>query len=164
VIPRAALVVAGLAGLALAFPGVGPLGVALTVAGLATLSVAVARPWSEAPALLIAFAVGTWLLAGDSAGLARCAALAAALSAVHFSAALAAVVPPRAALDRRLLLAWALRWAATTAVGVALVLATAALPRTPAPAATALAAVVVLAAITVAGWRLAQRPRQEPPG
>jgi hypothetical protein len=161
VIPRAAVVVAGLAALALAFPGAGPLGVALVLVGLAALAVALVRPWSEAPALVIAAAVAAWLLGDGSAGVLRCAGLAAALCAVHFSAALAAVVPPRAALDRRLLLPWALRWVATSAVGIVLVLATAALPRTPAPAATALAAVVVLAGITVAGWRLAQRPRDD---
>lgn len=163
-IPRAALIVSGLAALALAFPGAGPLGVALAVVGLACLGAAVLRPWSEAPALLIAVAVATWLFAGDSAGLLRCSGLAAALCAVHFSAALTALVPPRAALDRRLLLPWVLRWAGTSVGGVVLVLATAALPRTPAPAATALAAVVVLAGITVAGWRLAQSPRKDPEG
>ena len=154
-IPRAALTVSGLGALALAFPGGGPLAVALTLVGVVSLAVAVVRPSSEAPALVIAVAVAAWLLLGESAGL-RCAALAAALSAVHFSAALAAVVPPRAALDRRLLLPSALRWAGTSAAGIVLVVATAALPRTPAPGATALAAVVLLAGITVACWRLAQ--------
>lgn len=155
-IPRAALTVAGLAALALAFPGVEPVAVALALVGVVALAVAVLRPWSEAPALVIAVAVASWLLAGESAGVARCVGLAAALSAVHFSASLAAVVPPRAALDRGLLLPWALRWAGTSAGGVVLVLATAALPRTPAPAATALAAAVVIAGVTVAGWRLVQ--------
>ena len=154
-IPRVALTVAGLGALALAFAGSGPLAVALTVVGVACVAVAVVRPSSAAPALVIAVAVAAWLLGGESAGL-RCAALAGALSAVHFSAALAAVVPPRAALDRRLLLPWVLRWAGTSAAGIVLVLATAVLPTTPAPAATVLAAVVVLAGITVAGWRLAQ--------
>lgn len=159
-IPRAALVVAGVAALALAFPGFAPLGVAVTLVGLACLAVAVVRPWSEAPALVIAAAVAAWLLAGGSVGVVRCVGLAAALCAVHFSSALAAVVPPRAALERRLLVPWALRWAATSLGGVVLVLATATLPGTPAPAATALAAVVVLAGITVAGWRLAQSPQE----
>lgn len=154
-IPRVALTLAGVGSLALAFPGGGPLAVALALVGGASLAVAVVRPSSEAPALVIAFAVAAWLLSGGAAGL-RCAALAAALSAVHFSASLAAVVPPRAALDRRLLLPWVLRWAGTSVAGIVLVVATAALPRTPAPAATALAAVVVLAGITVAVWRLAQ--------
>lgn len=156
-IPRAALAGAGLGALALAFPGIGPLAVALTAVGVVSVAVAVVRPSSEAPALVIAVAVAAWLLGGEPVGL-RCAVLAAALSAVHFAAALAALVPPRAALDRRLLLPWVLRWAATSAVGIALVVATAALPRTPAPAATALAAVVVVAGISVAGWRLAQPP------
>ena len=156
-IPRAALAAGGLAALALAFPGAGALAVILLVSGLAALMLSVFRPWSAAPAVLMAVAVGLVLLTGGSMGLPRMAALATTLAVVHFSAALAAVVPAGATVQRSLLLSWALRCAAVSAAGLLLVLATALLPTTPAPLVTATGAVVVLTGAAVAGGWLARR-------
>jgi hypothetical protein len=161
VIPRAALLVGGLSGLALAFPGPTVPGVALTVLGMAALAVSITLPDSSAPSLVIGAAAAGWLLHGPSGGLLRLAALALALAVVHFSAALGAFTPLRAWVDRGVLVRWTLRCAATAAVGVLVVAATGVLPATPAPAWTAAVAAVALATAALAG-RLLGRPRANP--
>ncbi len=157
-IPRIALVAGGLAAMALAFPKAGALSVILLVTGLAALVLSALRPWSAAPAALMAAAVGLFLLTSGSAGLPRIAALATALAVVHFSAALAAVVPVNATVERALLWWWVLRCGVVSAGGLLLVLATAALPTTPAPLASAVGAIAVLPAAAVAGWWRSRRP------
>jgi len=151
VIPRIALLLGGLGALALAFAGPTASGVVLTVLGAGALLLAVAQPGSAGPAVVIGAAAAGWLLRGADGGLLRLVGLALALAVVHFSAALAAVTPVGAWIDRGVLTRWALRCAATTAVGVLVVVATGLLPETGAPAWTAGIALVALAAAALAG-------------
>jgi hypothetical protein len=106
VTPRPVLLGGGLAALALAFPGPTPGGVALTVLGLAALWPAVARPGSQAPALLLGVVLVRWLTAGAGAGALRLVGLVVAVAVVHFAAALGQPAadprtPPGAAARRR---------------------------------------------------------------
>jgi hypothetical protein len=159
VIPRIALLLCGLGALALAFPGPTAPGVVLTAVGAAALAVSLAQPDSAAPALVIGAAATDWLLRGPDGGTPRLVAVAAVLAGVHFSAALASFAPPRAWVDRGVLLRWTLRWAATTAAGVLVVAATELLRTSLAPAWAAAVALVAIGAAAVAG-RLLGRPRE----
>src|SRR5256885_13163765 len=88
----------------------------VTVIGLAALGHAVYRPGSTSPALVILAAVLTWLATpANELHVVRLVGLALAISVVHASAALAAVVPPRAHVPARLALRWA-GWATIAAV------------------------------------------------
>ena len=168
-IPRIALLLGGLGGLALAFAGPTVPGVALTALGAGALLLSVAQPDSAGPAVVIGAAAAGWLLRGADGGLLRLVALALALAVVHFSAALAAVTPVGAWIDRRVLARWVLRGAAATAAGVLVVVATGALPETGAPAWTAAVALLSVAAAALAGRLLGSSggrrpPRPRPPG
>lgn len=167
-IPRIALLLGGLGALALAFAGPTVPGVMLTALGAGALLLSVAQPESAAPAVVIVAAAAGWLLHGADGGLLRLAGLALTLAVVHFSAALAAVTPVGAWIDRRVLARWALRCAATTAGGVLVVVATGALPETGAPAWTAAVALIALAAAALAGRLLGanggrRSPHPRPP-
>jgi hypothetical protein len=155
--PRIALLVAGLAAVALAFPGPTPGGVALAVVTLAALWQTVARPGSQAPALFLALTVLEWLIIGAGAGLARLIGVTAAVAAVHHTAALAAVTPPRTRAHPSVVRRWVVRWAATTGGGVLVVAAAGLLPGPPPPAWTTVAAVIAVGAGVVA---LAVRARR----
>jgi hypothetical protein len=169
VIPRIALLLGGLGALALAFPGATAPGVVVTALGAGALLLSVAQPDSTGPAVVIGAAAAAWLLRGTDGGLLRLGGLALALAVVHFSAALAAVIPVGAWIDRGVLARWALRSVATTAAGVLAVVATGALPETGAPAWTAAVALLALAAAALAGRLLGpsggrRSPHPRPPG
>lgn len=162
-IPRIALVAAGLAALALPLPAPDLLGGGLTVIGLIALGLAVVRPGSTAPAVLIAAAALSWLSTPDGGqhGI-RLAGLALALAVVHTSAALAAVVPVRARIPAGLLARWAGGTVVATAVGAGLVAGVGAIPATVGPVwptVVAVLAVTVLAGLAVTGTRPGRRAR-----
>jgi len=126
-IPRIALGVAGLVALALGLPTGGMF--VVTVVGVAALVHSVYRPGSTSPALVIVAAVVTWL-ATPATELhdVRLVGLALAISVVHASASLAAVVPARARVPVGLVLRWA-AWATAAAfVGVGVLGAASLLP------------------------------------
>ena len=107
-IPRGALAVAGLLALAAPLPAPTILGLTVTGAGLVALWYSVDSPGSGGPAVLIALAAVSWLAtSADHHHTLRLVTLALAVAVVHSSAALAAVVPVRAALPAALLLRWA---------------------------------------------------------
>jgi hypothetical protein len=126
-IPRAAIVVCGLLGLGLPLPTGGIL--VVTVLGVIALGYSVARPGSSGPAVVIAASVLTWLATrGGAMHDVRLVALALAISVLHASAALAAVVPRHARVPARLALRWA-GWAAlAAAVGAGALAAASLLP------------------------------------
>jgi hypothetical protein len=132
--------------------------VLLLVTGLLALGYSLLRPGSTGPAVLIAVAVLAWPDTSDGTGrTVRLAGLALALALVHSSAALAAVVPPRAPVPSRLLLRWAGWTAGATAIGGGAVAAASLLPATAPPVpATVVAVLAVAVAGGVAGW-LARR-------
>ena len=156
--PRIALAVAGLAAIALPLPRATPLGVLLLVTGVVGLGYSLLRPGSTGPALVIATAVLAWLDSPDGSWrTARLAALALAVALVHSSAALAAVVPVRAAVPPRLLLRWAGWTAAATAVGGGAVAAASLLPATAPPVPVTVVAVLAVVAAGAAAGALARR-------
>ena len=115
--PRLAMGVAGLLALALSLPtGAVPV---LTVIGVIALGYSLLRPGSASPALVISVAVLSWLATPSGAAhVARLVGLALAVSVLHASAALAALVPLHARVPGRLALRW-VGWAAVaTTVGV----------------------------------------------
>jgi len=116
-IPRAAVLVSGMLALALPLPTGGLL--VVTVVGVVSLGLSVVRPGSAAPAVVIVAAVLSWLATTSGPShVARLVGLAFALSVLHASSALAAVVPAGARVPTRLALRW-LGWAgAAAAVGV----------------------------------------------
>jgi hypothetical protein len=164
--PRPVLLGSGLAALALAFPGPTVLGVALTVFGLVVLWPAVTRPGSQAPTLLLAVVLVGWLGVGADAGALRLIGLVVAVAALHSSAALAAVTPPRTPVHPLLLRRWAARCAWTVAGGLGVVAVGGRLPTPPLPAWTTTAAVVaVTAGVLAVAVRWARPSRaEEPPG
>src|SRR3954467_8885284 len=116
-ISRLAMAVAGLLALALSLPsGAVPV---LTVIGVLALGYSLVRPGSAGPALVISAAVLSWLATPSGAAhAARLVGLALAVSVLHASAALAALVPLHARVPGRLARRWA-GWAAVaTIVGV----------------------------------------------
>jgi hypothetical protein len=148
--PRIALVLAGLAALALPLPGATVSGIGLTGFGLVCLAASVSRPGSTAPALLIATAALSWLATPDDGRWPRLAALALAVAVVHSAAALAAVVPATAPVPAAVTLRWAGWTTAAAAAGVSTVAAVQLLPgRVPAVLPTAVT-LAVLAAVLVA--------------
>ena len=118
-IPRVSVAVAGLLALALPLPTGGLL--VVTVVGIVSLVFAVVRPGSASPAVVIVAAALSWLATpSGSSHVARLVGLALAVSVLHVSAALAAVVPAGGRVPTRLALRW-LGWAvvaATVGVGV----------------------------------------------
>jgi hypothetical protein len=166
VTPRPVLLGSGLAALALAFPGLTPPGVALTVLGLVVLWPAVTRPGSQAPTLLLAVVLVGWLVIGADAGAPRLIGLVVAVAVVHFSAALAAVTPPRTPVHRRVLRRWAVRCAGAVAGGLAALAVVGLLPAPPLPAWTTTAAVVAVTAgvLAVAVGATRAGRAEEPPG
>src|SRR3954447_12891506 len=115
-IPRLAMAVAGLLALALSLPaGAVPV---LTVIGGLSLGYSLVRPGSAGAALVLSVAVLAWLATpSGSAHTARLVGLALAVSVLHASAALAALVPLHARVPGRLALRW-VGWAAVaTTIG-----------------------------------------------
>ena len=113
-IPRVAVAVAGLLALALPLPTGGLL--VVTVVGAVALVFAVVRAGSAAPAVVIVAAVLSWLATpSGSSYVARLLGLALAVSLLHVSAALAAVVPSGGRVPTRLALRW-IGWATSAAV------------------------------------------------
>ena len=160
VTPRIALAVAGLAAIVLPLPRATPLGVLLVVTGVVGLGYSLLRPGSTGPALVITTAVLAWLDSPDGPGrTARLATLALAVALVHSSAALAAVVPLRAAVPAGLLLRWAGWTAAATAVGGGAAAAASVLPATAPPVPATVVAVLAVAAAGATAGALAVRRR-----
>jgi hypothetical protein len=165
VIPRSTVLAAGLAALALPLPAATVLGVALTLTGLIALGLSVVRPGSAAPAVLIAAAALSWLSTPAGHGHAvRLVALAFALAVVHSSAALAAVLPARAAVPAGLLLRWAGWTAAATALGAGLVAGIPAVVAAAPPGWTSVAAVLGIGALAVRVTAAARRSGERPGG
>jgi hypothetical protein len=162
--PRIVLAVAGASALALPLPALTILGVGLTVAGLLALLHSLSRPGSNGPLALIAIAATSWLVTPDDhQHLLRLGALALAVTLVHSSAALAAVVPTRAGVPARVALRWGGWSAAATAVGCSAVAGAALLPS--GGAAILLTATAVVAAAAAAGvlvWRTGPWPEVGP--
>ncbi|SDX82981.1 hypothetical protein SAMN05661080_01358 [Modestobacter sp. DSM 44400] len=149
--PRVALVVAGLAALALPLPSPTILGIALTATGLVALTVSATSPGSSGPAVLIVAAALSWLTSPHDDSVPRLVILALALAAVHSAAALAAVVPSSARVPGRLTLRWAGWTAAATAGGVLVTALPGLLPAAPPPVLVTGAAVgALLSAVAVA--------------
>jgi hypothetical protein len=155
VIPRVTLAVAGVAVALLPAPALNPIGVVLVVAGLTALVRAVLRPDGPGTAVVLGLGALSWLVFGADASPVRLVLFALAVATAHSSAALAAGVPRTARLDRRTALRWLARTAGTTAVGTAVVAATALLPRTASPATTVAVGVVAVTGAVVAGALLA---------
>jgi hypothetical protein len=151
VIPRIVLAIAGLAVAVLPAPAANPIGVAVVVVGLTALWRAVLRPDGPGTAAVLGAGALSWLVFGADASPVRLVAFALAVATAHSSAALAAGIPRAARLDRRTTWQWIARTAATTAVGTAVVAATALLPRTGTPALTVAAAVVAVTGAAAAG-------------
>ena len=158
-IPRAALLVAGLAALLLPAPALTILGIGLTVVGLVALGAAVLQPGSAAPAVVIAAAALSWL-AGPSSGGLRLAALALAVSLVHASAALAAVVPAGARVPAPVLLRWLSGATAAAAAGVAVVVVAEQLGGRAAPVLPTVVVLALLGAGLLAALAVRARGRQ----
>ena len=150
-IARLALAVAGVAVALLPAPAPNPIGVVLVVAGLSALVRALLRPDGPGTAVVLGLGALSWLVFGAGASPVRLVLFALAVATAHSSAALAAGVPRTARLDRRTALRWAVRTVATTAVGTAVVAATALLPRTGSPATTAALGIVAVTGAVVAG-------------
>ena len=127
-IPRVAMAVAGLLALGLPLPSGGvPV---LSVIGVLALAYSLLRPGSAAPAVVIVAAVLSWLATpAGAAHAARLVGLALAISIVHASAALSALVPVGARVPGPLAWRW-LGWAAVaTALGVGVLGAASLLPQ-----------------------------------
>lgn len=147
-IPRLALVLAGLAALVLPLPAPDLLGGGLTLIGLLALGISAVRPGSTAPAVVIAAAAVSWLSTPDGDGhAARLAGLALALALVHASAALAAVVPARARVPLGLAARWAGWTAAATALGAGLMAGVSRFPASAGPVWPTVVAVLAVAAL-----------------
>lgn len=165
--PRVALVVAGLAALALPLPSATILGIGLTGAGLVALWVSVTSPGSTGPALLIGAAALSWVTSRHDDSWPRLVALALALAVVHSAAALAAVVPAGARVPARMSLRWAGWTGAATAGGVLVAAAPGLLPAAPFPVlVTVLAVLALLLAVGVVtvGGRVAADAGEPTPG
>src|SRR5690606_29804132 len=127
--PRIVLAVAGSSALVLPLPALTVLGVGLTAAGLLALLHSLRQPGSHGPLVLIAAAATSWLVTPDDhQHLARLGALALAVTLVHTSAALAAVVPARAGVPAPVALRWGGWTVAATAGGCGAVAGAALLP------------------------------------
>jgi hypothetical protein len=162
--PRIVLAVAGSSALVLPLPELTILGVGLTVAGLLALVHSLSRPGSYGPVVLITVAATSWLATPDDhQHLLRLGALALAVTLVHTSAALAAVVPTRAAVPAPLALRWGGWSAAATAVGCSAVAGAALVPSGGAGILLTVAAVLAAtAAGSVLVWRTSREPTVEP--
>ena len=154
-IARLALAVAGVAVALLPAPAPNPIGVVLVVAGLSALVRALLRPDGPGTAAVVGLGALSWLVFAAEASPVRLVLSALAVATAHSAAALAAGMPRTARLDRRTALRWLARTAATTAVGTAVVAATALLPRAASPATTVAVGVVAVTGAVVAGALLA---------
>ncbi|MBJ7452659.1 MAG: hypothetical protein JHC71_11310 [Blastococcus sp.] len=158
--PRIVLAVAGSSALVLPLPALTILGVGLTAAGLLALLYGLSRPGSHGPVVLIAAAATSWLVTPDDhQHLLRLGALALAVTLVHTSAALAAVIPTRAGVPAPVALRWGGWSAAATAVGCSAVAGAAVLPSGGAGILLTVTAVLAAAAAgSVVAWRTSRNP------
>jgi hypothetical protein len=158
--PRIVLAVAGSSALVLPLPALTMLGVGLTAAGLLALLHSLRRPGSNGPLVLITAAATSWLATPDDhQHLLRLGALALAITLVHSSAALAAVVPTRAGVPVPVGLRWGGWSAAATAVGCSAVAGAALLPSGGAGILlTGTAVLTVATAGGVLAWRISREP------
>jgi hypothetical protein len=158
--PRIVLAVAGSSALVLPLPALTPLGVGLTAVGLLALLHSLRQPGSHGPLVLITAAAASWLVTPDDhQHLLRLGALALAVTLVHSSAALAAVVPTRAGVPAPVALRWAGWSAAATAVGCGAVAGAALLPSDGAGILPTVTAVLAASAAgSVVAWRTSRNP------
>jgi hypothetical protein len=159
-IPRIVLAVAGSSALVLPLPGLTILGFGLTAAGLLALLHSLSQPGSYGPLVVITAAATSWLVtSGDQQHVLRLGALALAVTLVHTSAALAAVVPTRAGVPAPVALRWGGWTAAATVVGCGAVAGAALLPSDGAGIApTGTAVLAAAAAGSVLAWRTSREP------
>ena len=155
--PRVAMGVAGLLALVLPLPSGGVH--VLTVIGLLALGYSLMRPGSAGPAFVIMAAILSWLAtpAGSLHAL-RLVGLALAISVLHASAGLAALVPRHARVPGGLALRW-VGWAAVTTTVGAGALGAASLISTSGTTLPVTVAAVALAAIAGAVAVASARPR-----
>jgi hypothetical protein len=132
-----------------------PLALVLLAVGTAALVRSLLRPGGSGPAVVLGAAAAEQAVAGGPGAL-RVGLLALALAAVHAAAALAAVTPRAAAVERGVLLRWGGRTAATAAAGLLVVGGSTLLPAPPPVAATVAG---LLAVFGLLGGVLALRRR-----
>lgn len=155
---RVVLAGAGLVALLLPWPTPESLAGFATALGAGALVLAVRRPGSIGPLLVMAAAVVSWLSV-PSPGLVRTVAFAAAVFAVHAAAALAAAIPPGAGVDPRLPRRQAARSAGVFGGGCLLVAPTALLSGLPGSAWLTVLGIVAAGSLLLLPLLLTRPPR-----